>query len=121
MNWYIVQAYSGFEKKVVESGSASVADVSKAADLINVFSMKMGAISERMKQDYERETGFVKIHLEEIVKRMNKSDAQELSEAWSKKERSKRKNKCDNPRGFTMKQFCKNQRSRSKKGEKKNE
>jgi len=44
-----------------------------------------------------------------------------MSEAWSNKERSKRKNKCDNPRGFTMKQFCKNQNTRSKKGEKKNE
>ena len=44
-----------------------------------------------------------------------------LDEKWSKSERSKRKNKCDNPKGFTMKQFCKNQRSRSKKGERKNE
>jgi len=64
----------GIEKRVVESGRASVEDVSEAADLINVFSMNMGAISERMKQDYERETGFVKIHLEEIVKRLNKED-----------------------------------------------
>ena len=32
-----------------------------------------------------------------------------LDEKWSKSERSKRKNKCDNPKGFTMKQFCKNQ------------
>ena len=44
-----------------------------------------------------------------------------LDEKWSKSERSKRKNKCDNPKGFTMKQFCKNQRTKSKKGEKKNE
>ena len=44
-----------------------------------------------------------------------------LDEKWSKSERSKRKSKCDNPKGFTMKQFCKNQRTKSKKGEKKNE
>ena len=44
-----------------------------------------------------------------------------LDEKFSKSERSKRKKKCDNPKGFTMKQFCKNQRSRSKKGERKNE
>ena len=44
-----------------------------------------------------------------------------LDEEWSKSERSKRKSKCDNPKGFTMKQFCKNQRTRSKKGEKTNE
>jgi len=40
---------------------------------------------------------------------------------WSKSERSKRKSKCDDPKGFTMKQFCKNQRTKSKKGERKNE
>ena len=85
----------GIEKKVVESGSASVEDVSKAADLINVFSMKIGAISERMKQDYERETGFVKIHLEEIVKRLNKGDAEELSEVWSRKAKKKSLSRCD--------------------------
>tara|TARA_Y100001937_G_scaffold73509_1_gene99955 strand:- start:484 stop:774 length:291 start_codon:yes stop_codon:yes gene_type:complete len=39
---------------------------------------------------------------------------------WSKGERNKRKSKCDNPKGFTMKQFCKNQKTRSKKGERKN-
>jgi hypothetical protein len=44
-----------------------------------------------------------------------------LGEEWSKSERSKRKDKCANPKGFTMKQYCKNQRTRSKKGEKKNE
>ena len=44
-----------------------------------------------------------------------------LEEEWSKSERDKRKSKCANPKGFTMKQFCKNQKSRSKKGEKKNE
>ena len=44
-----------------------------------------------------------------------------LEEEWSKSERDKRKSKCANPKGFTMKQFCKNQKTRSKKGEKKNE
>jgi len=43
-----------------------------------------------------------------------------LDEEWSKSERSKRKKNCDNPKGFTMKQFCKNQRTRSGRGEKKN-
>jgi len=40
--------------------------------------------------------------------------------AWSPSERKKRKDKCDNPKGFTMKQFCKNQSTKSKKGEKLN-
>ena len=44
-----------------------------------------------------------------------------LEEEWSKSERDKRKSKCANPKGFTMKQFCKNQKTRSKKGEKKNQ
>jgi len=44
-----------------------------------------------------------------------------LEEKFTKSERAKRKKKCDNPKGFTMKQFCKNQNSRSKKGERKNE
>lgn len=43
-----------------------------------------------------------------------------LEEEWSKSERNKRKSKCASPKGFTMKQFCKNQRTRSRKGEKKN-
>lgn len=44
-----------------------------------------------------------------------------VSEDWSASERNKRKKSCANPKGFTMKQFCKNQKSRSKKGERKNE
>ena len=39
---------------------------------------------------------------------------------WSSSEREKRRKKCDNPKGFTMKQFCKNQSTKSKKGEKLN-
>ena len=41
--------------------------------------------------------------------------------SWDKKERKKRAKNCSNPKGFTMKQFCKNQKTRSKEGEKKNE
>lgn len=48
------------------------------------------------------------------------SKDQQLGEEWDKSERNKRKSKCSNPKGFTMKQFCKNQRTKSKKGEKKN-
>lgn len=44
-----------------------------------------------------------------------------LEEQWSSSERRKRAAKCANPRGFTMKQFCKNIKTRSKKGEKANE
>jgi hypothetical protein len=43
-----------------------------------------------------------------------------IKEEWSSAERKKRKDKCSNPKGFTMKQFCKNQRTKSKKGERKN-
>lgn len=48
-------------------------------------------------------------------------EEEELEEEWSRSERSKRKSKCSNPKGFTMKQFCKNQRTRSKAGQKTNE
>ena len=41
--------------------------------------------------------------------------------SWDKEERKKRAKNCSNPKGFTMKQFCKNQKTRSKEGEKKNE
>jgi hypothetical protein len=44
-----------------------------------------------------------------------------LIEKWSKAERRKRSKKCVNPKGFTMRQFCKNIKTRSPKGEKKNE
>lgn len=44
-----------------------------------------------------------------------------IEKKWSDKERSKRKKNCSNPKGFTMKQFCKNQKTKSKKGERKNE
>jgi len=43
-----------------------------------------------------------------------------LDEEWSEEEREKRRTKCSNPKGFTMKQFCKNQKTRSGAGEKKN-
>ena len=39
---------------------------------------------------------------------------------WSPSERKKRAEKCKNPKGFTMKQFCKNLKSKSKKGERNN-
>jgi multimeric flavodoxin WrbA len=44
-----------------------------------------------------------------------------IVETWSKSERRKRSKKCANPKGFTMRQFCKNVKTRSSKGEKKNE
>ena len=44
-----------------------------------------------------------------------------ITEAWSRPERRKRSKKCDHPRGFTMRQFCKNQRTRSKPGQHANE
>ncbi len=39
---------------------------------------------------------------------------------WSTSERKKRSTKCKNPKGFTMKQFCKNLKTKSKKDEKAN-
>jgi hypothetical protein len=50
-----------------------------------------------------------------------KREKEELEEEWSDSEMKKRKTNCSNPKGFTMKQFCKNQRTRSKEGEKTNE
>lgn len=42
-------------------------------------------------------------------------------ESWSKSERRKRAKSCDDPKGFTMQQFCRNQKTRSGKGERTNE
>ena len=42
----------------------------KASELLNVFSMTMGMIAEKMSDDYERETGFIEMHLKEIVDRL---------------------------------------------------
>jgi multimeric flavodoxin WrbA len=44
-----------------------------------------------------------------------------IAEVWSASERKKRSKNCANPKGFTMQQFCKNVKTRSAKGEKKNE
>ena len=60
--------------------------------------------------------------IQESLKKIIKEElAKVLEEEWSDSEREKRKSKCSNPKGFTMKQFCKNQRTRSKQGEKTNE
>ena len=46
--------------------------------------MKIGAVSEKMEQDYERETGFVKIHLEEVIKRLDKKEKENQDEKDTK-------------------------------------
>ena len=69
--------------------------------------------------DYAKERKEASKRKTQRMKKAKKEEI-ELSEKWSDKERKKRKSKCDNPKGFTMKQFCKNQRTRSKKGQKKN-
>ena len=43
-----------------------------------------------------------------------------MKETWSPEERAKRSKKCANPKGFTMRQFCKNVKTRSKPGQKPN-
>ena len=47
-------------------------------------------------------------------------EVSKILESWSRSEREKRSKKCDNPKGFTMRQFCKNRNTRSKRGQKKN-
>ena len=44
-----------------------------------------------------------------------------LEEKWSAAERRKRAKSCARPKGFTMKQFCRNQTTKSSAGERKNE
>jgi hypothetical protein len=60
-------------------------------------------------------------HKQAVAIALSMEEEGKLEEKFSEKERAKRRKKCDNPKGFTMKQFCKNQRTRSKKGERKNE
>lgn len=43
-----------------------------------------------------------------------------MTNHWSPSQRKKRAEKCDNPKGFTMVQFCKNINSKSKKGTRNN-
>ena len=69
--------------------------------------------------DYAKERKEASKRKTQRMKKTKKEEI-ELSEKWSDKERKKRKSKCDNPKGFTMKQFCKNQRTKSKKGQRKN-
>ena len=64
---------------------------------------------------------FCKDTIDSAKDKIRSLDSFIVSEDWSTSERNKRKKSCANPKGFTMKQFCKNQKSRSKKGEKKNE
>ena len=59
------------------------------------------------------------LELSEVVKETIKEILSEKK--WSSSQRSKRAKNCDNPKGFTMKQFCKNQKTKSKAGERKNE
>ena len=59
--------------------------------------------------------------LKNVMDEMIDEEIEAVFEKFSEKERTKRRKKCDNPKGFTMKQFCKNQKTRSKKGERKNE
>ena len=47
-------------------------------------------------------------------------ESETIYEKWSASERRKRAKKCANPKGFTMERFCKNLKTRSKKGQKKN-
>ena len=60
-------------------------------------------------------------HKQAVAIALSMEEEGKLEEKFSEKERAKRREKCDNPKGFTMKQFCKNQKTRSKKGERKNE
>lgn len=60
-------------------------------------------------------------HKQAVAIALSMEEEGKLEEKFSEKERAKRRKKCDNPKGFTMKQFCKNQKTRSKKGERKNE
>ena len=47
-------------------------------------------------------------------------EGETIYEEWDSSERRKRTKKCSNPKGFTMERFCKNLKTRSKKGQKKN-
>ena len=81
------------------------------------------ASSEFNTQKKNSKTSFSRNYVTSILS-MLKRNTQRL---WESKKsglpcgtKKKKKDKCSNPKGFTMKQFCKNQSSRSKKGERKN-
>ena len=81
------------------------------------------AIKKGIKVEMEHTNSVKHAHeiaMDHVIESPNYYDKKHLEEEWSQSERSKRKSKCSNPKGFTMKQFCKNQRTKSKKGEKGN-
>ena len=49
--------------------------------------------------------------LRNVMDEIIDEEVEAVLEKFSKKERAKRRKKCANPKGFTMKQFCKNQRT----------
>ncbi len=82
------------------------------------FNGKVKCIIKQKNLSKEKSSAYVA----SVLRKKGELDEEiELEEKFSKKERAKRRKKCDNPKGFTMKQFCKNQKTRSKKGERKNE
>jgi len=107
----IVDAYPDEE---ISAQVSSLSSLKVFLDLGFRVTQEPSADFERAKELFDENYGSLNV-------RLNDSEMEgDLNEEWSKSERNKRKSKCSNPKGFTMKQFCKNQKTRSKKGEKKN-
>lgn len=98
-----------------DAGDGGGGDGKRDDELSEVYSDKQRRYMCAMTEpDADRPKGLSKKEAEEMC-------SGPMKEEWSEKERKNRKDKCSNPKGFTMKQFCKNQKTKSKKGEKKNE
>lgn len=61
----------GIEKDVVEEGSAAPEQIEEAIDMSNLFAYELGCVGARMKKDYTRDIAFVKMHMMEIINRIN--------------------------------------------------
>ena len=117
----------GIDKQLVKIVIDAYPDEEISAQVSSHASLKVFLelgfrVTQKPDADYEKAKKLFDENYGSLNVRLNDPDMEDdLNEEWSKSERDKRKSKCSNPKGFTMKQFCKNQKTRSKKGEKKNE
>ena len=116
----------GIGKKLVQIVIDAYPDKEISAQVSSLASLKVFLdlgfrVTQEPNADFKRAKELFDENYGSLNVRLNVPDMEgDLNEEWSKSERDKRKSKCSNPKGFTMKQFCKNQKTRSKKGEKKN-
>ena len=57
------------EKQVVKGEKVDHDPVNHAVEICNIVSFKLGHVAGLIKDDFERDTAFIKLHVMEIIKR----------------------------------------------------